>query len=206
VADPATVLAVHRDGIEALAGFGSTAPERLWSTQVCGVWDGSELAGHVLLVSRWYHEWLDRAEAGESDPPFSSRQLATRNQAALNALEGSPGPERLVAFRRSAAAYADRVADRWDLPYGFPFGTVTAGRHAALAAMEWHAHAWDLARGIGADHRPVDADALAAAVMEAWSARHGAIRRVVRRSAIPLARQAVRDPWAFLLRGTGRHP
>jgi hypothetical protein len=206
MADRLAVLAVHRDGIEALAGFGSTAPESLWSTQVCGMWTGAELAGHVLLVSGWYHEWLDRAEAGASDPPFSSKQMATRNQAALNGLEGSPGPARLQAFRRSAAVYADRVEDRWDLPYGFPFGTVTAGQHAALGAMEWHAHAWDLARALGRDHRPVDAETLADGVMAAWSARHGAARRVLRRAAIPVAKQAMRDPWAFLLRGTGRHP
>jgi len=206
MADRDAVLAVHRDGIEALAGFGATASAELWSTQVCGVWSGAELAGHVLLVSRWYHEWLDRAEAGESDPPFPARQLATYNQAALNALEGSPGPERLVEFRRSAMAYADRVEQRWDLPYGFPYGTVKAGQHAALAAMEWHAHAWDLARGIGEDHRPVDPETLASAVMEAWSARRGVVGRTVRRSVIPLARGAVRDPWPFLLRNTGRHP
>jgi uncharacterized protein (TIGR03083 family) len=206
MADRQAVLAVHRDGIEALAGFGSTAPESLWSTQVCGMWTGAELAGHVLMVSHWYHQWLDRAEAGESDPPFPAKQLATQNQAALNALEGSPGPERLAGFRRSATDYAARLETTWDLPYGFPFGTVTAGQHAALGAMEWHAHAWDLARATGADHRPVDPDTLAAAVLEAWSARHGAIRRTLRRGVIPLARNAVRDPWTFLLKNTGRHP
>ena len=204
--DRDAVLAVHRDGIEAVAGFGATAPEELWTTTVCGVWDAAELAGHVLVVSGWYHEWLDRAEAGESDPPFSSRQLATRNQGALNALDAASGPSRLVDFRRSATAYADRLEGAWDLRYGFPFGTVTAGQHAALGAMEWHAHAWDLARGIGEDHRPVDPETLASGVMEAWSARHGAVRRTLRRSVIPLARGAVRDPWPFLLRNTGRHP
>jgi uncharacterized protein (TIGR03083 family) len=206
MADQQAVLAVHRDGIEALAGFGGTAPEAVWSTPLCGVWDGSELAGHVLLVSGWYHEWLDRAEAGECDPPFPARQLPTRNQQALNNLDASSGPDRLADFRRSAAQYAERLEDRWDLPYGFPFGTVTAGQHAALAAMEWHAHAWDFARASGGDHRPVDPETLASAVMGAWSARHGAVRRTLRRSVIPLARGAVRDPWPFLLRNTGRHP
>jgi hypothetical protein len=204
--DRRAVLAVHRDGIEAIAGFGATAPDALWSTTVCGVWDGAELAGHVLVVSAWYHEWLDRAEAGESSPPFPARQMATRNQTALNQLDASSGPDRLVDFRRSATGYADRLEESWDLAYGFPFGTVKAGQHAALAAMEWHAHAWDLARGMGEDHRPVDPETLGAAVMEAWSARHGAVRRTLRRSMIPVARRAMQDPWPFLLRQTGRHP
>jgi uncharacterized protein (TIGR03083 family) len=206
MADRQAVLAVHRDGIEALAGFGSTAPESLWSRQVCGMWTGAELAGHVLLVSRWYHEWLDRAEAGTTDPPFPAKQLPSRNQAALNALAGSSGPDRLADFRRSATEYTDRLAGTWDLRYGFPSGTVTAGQHAALGAMEWHAHAWDLAQAGGTDHRPVDADTLADAVLEAWTARHGALRRAGRRSVVPLVRRSVRDPWTFLLRNTGRHP
>jgi hypothetical protein len=205
VVDRRGVLAVHRDGIEALAGFGATADPALWSTQVCGVWTGAELAGHVLTVSRWYHQWLDRAEAGESDPPFPAKQLATQNQQALNSLPAGSGPDRLVEFRRSALDYVARLEDDWELRYGFPFGTVAAGQHAALAAMEWHAHAWDLAQAAGTDHCPVDADTLMAAVLDAWSSRHGAIRRTARRSAMPLVRRAVRDPWLFLLRNTGRH-
>jgi hypothetical protein len=206
VVDRGRLLAVHRDGVEALAGFGSTAAPALWERQVCGMWTGAELAGHVLRVSGWYHEWLDRAEAGESDPPFPAKQLATQNQQALNSLPLSSGPERLAAFRRRATEYTARLERHWDLPYGFPFGTVTAGQHAALGAMEWHAHAWDLARASGSDHRPVDPDTLAAGVVDAWSARHGPVRRVVRRSASPLLRGALRDPWPFLLRNTGRHP
>jgi uncharacterized protein (TIGR03083 family) len=206
VVDPGLVLAVHLDGVEALAGFGSTAPPELWSQQVCGMWTGGELAGHVLQVSRWYHQWLDRAQAGESDPPFPAKQLATQNQQALNSLPLSSGPDRLATFRRSATEYTVRLESTWDRPYGFPFGTVTAGQHAALGAMEWHAHAWDLARASGGDHRPVDPDALAAAVVDAWSARHGPVRRVMNRGASPVVRRALRDPWPFLLRNTGRHP
>jgi uncharacterized protein (TIGR03083 family) len=205
VVDRDRVLAVHRDGIEALAGFGPAADPELWSRQVCGMWTGGELAGHVLQVSRWYHQWLDRAEAGESDPPFPAKQLATQNQQALNSLPLSSGPERLATFRRSAVDYTQRLEGTWDLPYGFPSGTVTAGQHAAVAAMEWHAHAWDLARASGADHRPVDPDTLLEAVVDAWSGRHGAVRRVVGRSASPVVRRVVGDPWPFLLRNTGRH-
>jgi hypothetical protein len=204
--DRAAVLAVHRDGLEALAGFGATAPDSLWGTTVCGVWDGADLAGHVLAVSGWYHEWLDRAEAGDTDVPFRSQELATRNQTALNALGPGTGPDRLAAFRRSAEAYLERVAPRWDLPFAFPFGVVTAGQHAAVAAMEWHAHAWDLARGAGGDHRPVDPDTLADAVVDAWARRRGPVRGAALRGLAPIARGASRDSWAFLLRNSGRRP
>jgi uncharacterized protein (TIGR03083 family) len=206
VVDREAVLAVHRDGIEALAGFGSTAPDALWSAPACGVWTGAELAGHVLAVSTWYHDWLDRAEAGESDPPFPLKRLATENQQALNAMPGSSGPDRLQEFRRSALDYLDRVEAQWDLPYGYPAGTITAGQHAALAAMEWHAHAWDLARAAGGDHHPVDPDALADAVIDAWTARHRTPKRQAQRCLAPLVKRTKRDPWHVLLKNTGRHP
>ena len=204
--EPHAVVAVHRDGIESLAGFGSTAPPSLWSTQVCGVWTGADLAGHVLAVSRWYHQWLDRAEAGEVEPPFRLEAMATENQRALNALEPGTGPDRLAAFRRSALAYLDRVEPHWALPYGYPAGTITVGEHAALGAMEWHAHAWDLARALGRDHRPVDPDTLAAAVLPAWAARRGRVGGTSRRAAGSVARRLSRDPWTLLLRNTGRRP
>lgn len=203
--DRDAVLAVHRDGIEALAGFGATAPDDLWARQACGVWTGADLAGHVLAVSTWYHQWLDRAEDGKSDPPFPSKRLATENQQALNALPEATGPQRLAQFRRSATDYLARIEGQWALPYGCPVGTITAGQHAALAAMEWHAHAWDLARAAGEDHRPVDPDALAAAVIDAWTARRGRVTRTAQRTLAPVLRSTTRDPWHLLLRNTGRH-
>jgi hypothetical protein len=204
--DQATVLATYRDGVSALATLGVRLPDEAWSERVCGVWTATDLAGHVMVVAGWYHEWLDRAEAGATDPPFPSSELATRNQVALNGLEPEDGEGRLLRFRELALGYADRLPEAWDRPYGFPYGTVTAGQHAALAALEWHAHAWDLARGVGWEHRPQDPDGLFDAVGEAWPERLGRVRRTVVRSTLPLARATSRDRWALLLKNTGRVP
>jgi Mycothiol maleylpyruvate isomerase N-terminal domain len=202
--EPTTVLACYRDGVEALAGLGERLEADAWAIPVCGVWDGTELAGHVLVVAGWYHDWLDRAEAGASDRPFLARELAARNQAALTGLRPEGGPARLSAFRDAALGYADRVADRWDLRYGFPYGTVTAGQHAGLAAMEWHAHAWDLARAAGEEYRPADPDGLVAAVTEGWSRRVGPVRGALARTVAPAMAAWPRDRWLRLLARTGR--
>jgi hypothetical protein len=206
VPDQEAVLACYLDGVEGVVRMGTGLPAASWAAPVCGVWDATALTGHVLAVARWYHEWLDRAEAGECDPPFSAKELATRNQAALAGLEPEDGPGRLQAFEREATDYADRVGERWDLPYGFPMGTVTAGQHLGLAAMEWHAHAWDLAAAAEAEHRPADPDVLFDAVADAWPRRLGAVRRTALRTAMPAVRVASRDRWATLLRNTGRLP
>jgi Mycothiol maleylpyruvate isomerase N-terminal domain len=204
VPERAAVLACFRDGVEGIVRMGTGLPAEAWATPVCGVWDATALTGHVLAVVRWYHQWLDRAEAGDADPPFPAKELATRNQAALVGLEPEDGPGRVACFREEALAYADRVGERWDLPYGFPMGTVTAGQHAGLAAMEWHAHAWDLAPAAEAEHRPADPDTLFDAVADAWPRRLGVVRRTAIRAAVPAVRVASRDKWDLLLRSTGR--
>ena len=113
-------------------------------------WTASDLARHVLAVARWYHDWLDRAERGDAAPPFGVSELAARNAAALEELAGLDGAEAVARFVTTAHAYRDRLPAHWDLPYGYPRGTVTAGLHAAMAACEWHLHAWDLAHAVGA--------------------------------------------------------
>ena len=138
-------------------------PCRLWRV------DGQELARHVLAVARWYHDWLDRAERGDAAPPFAVTELAVRNAAELEGLSGLDGPEAVGRFVPVAGAYRARLPARWDLPYGYPRGTVTAGLHAGTAACEWHLHAWDLAHASGHGHRPSDPAALYAAVgSNAW--------------------------------------
>ena len=61
-------------------------------------------------------------------------------------LAGTDGPTALEQFVTRARTYRDRLPAKWDLPYGYPRGTVTAGLHAAVATTEWHLHVWDLAQ------------------------------------------------------------
>jgi hypothetical protein len=204
--DQEAVLACYLDGVEGAVRMGTGLPPEGWATQVCGVWDVTALAGHLLVVARWYHEWLDRALLGDADPPFPAKELATRNQAALVGLLPEDGPGRLREFAEVARDYAERVRRGWHLPYGFPMGTVTAGQHAGLAAMEWHAHAWDLSAAAEAEHRPADPETLFASVADAWPRRLGLVRRTAMRAAMPAVRAATRDHWALLLRNTGRDP
>ena len=67
---------------------------------------------------------------------------------------GLEGPAAVAQFVQRARTYRARVSPRWDLAYGYPRGTVTAGLHAGVAACEWHLHTWDLACSRGRDHRP----------------------------------------------------
>lgn len=50
----------------------------------------------------------------------------------------------MKVFVERATAYLDRAKSAWDLPYGYPLGTITTGLHVGVAAAEWHLHAWDL--------------------------------------------------------------
>jgi uncharacterized protein (TIGR03083 family) len=168
----------------------------------CPAWTAAELAGHLQVVAGWYHLWLDRAEAGEADAPFPAAKLPLENATAVDALPPTSGPERVEAFATLARAYAKRLPERWPLPYGYPRGTITAGLHAGVAAIEWHVHAWDLGCVIGHDHHPADPAALAAVGAESllrW-------RAPLLRPLLPVARRLATtgDPWRRVLKGAGR--
>jgi hypothetical protein len=92
-----------------------------------------------------------------ASPPFAPDELGARSRRALDGLRPAQGQDRLVLFVEEADRYAERLDSSWALPYGFPQGTVPAGAHAALAALEYHLRAWDLSGGA---HRPADPRAL----------------------------------------------
>jgi Mycothiol maleylpyruvate isomerase N-terminal domain len=196
--DQSLVLALYDEGVEAIA---TTAHERTgrWDDRVCGEWSAKDLAGHLLCVIGWYHDWLDAAGRGSSEPPFPAADLAARNAQALRELQDGTGPERVERFVVEARRYAARLPDDWDLAYGYPYGTVTAGLHAGVAAGEWHLHAWDLS---GGNHQPSNSGALFVAVGSAMTAASGGIAGTVGRVIVPLASR--RKPWNQLLRRSGR--
>ncbi len=199
--DQQRVLSSYNDGVQAVGYWARRVdPSR---PHVCGHWTARDTAGHVLAVSRWYHEWLDRAEAGSSSPPFVAAELAERNAAALAA-----GPNDLEylalieRFQEHADRYADRVAAAWDVAYGFPFGTVTAGLHAGAAAAEWHLHAWDFATAAGGCHKPGDPEGLFLGAGMCMAVARGGLAGAVLQRSVPLG--ARRKPWEQLLRQRGR--
>lgn len=154
--DREAVVATYLDGVAAVEGLSSSIAERgAWAEPACGEWDAAVVVRHLVAVIGWYHGWLDRAEAGDASPPFALAELPERNEAALADTDLGP-VEAAARFVAEAERYRDRTAGAWDLPYGYPGGTVRAGLHAGVAAAEWHLHAWDLAAAVGADHEPAD--------------------------------------------------
>ncbi len=208
------VLAAILEGIDAVQSIAAGYAADQWRLLTpCDEWDAVALAGHVLCVSRWYHDWLDRAQAGETSKPFDSSELPEQNRLALADLDADgpvDGPTRVAAFAESARAYAGRLNDAWDLPFGYPRGTVTAGLHAGMVTVEWHVHAWDLAHAVGLDHRPahpevlVQAAATTQASLQVDRGRGRGLAAAVGRSVAARRARREGDPWLFLLGVAGR--
>lgn len=198
----AEVLTQYHDGVEAIGRLVERWDDRQWARHACGEWSGVDLAGHLVTVIGWYHSWLDRALAGDPSPAFPIADLDARTASSLAALPAGSGPDRIATFAAEAERYATRVAEHWDVPYGYPRGTVTAGLHAGVAAVEWHVHAWDLAHADGGDHTPSDPAALFRAAAHCQLAAEGKVKA---RLGMPLAKLAARrDPWPDLLHRMGR--
>ena len=193
------VLALYREGVLAVADRSSLVE---WDVAACGAWTAAEVVRHVASAARWYDQWLDRALTGNADPPFPSTELPRRNDEEIHARAAQDPDEAVVEFVDTAGRYADRLSRHWDTPYGYPFGTVTAGLHAAVAASEWHLHAWDLARAAGDDHRPSDPGALFRAAGRCVTTAQGGLAGAAQAGLVRLA--APVRPWEQMLRASGR--
>jgi len=237
---PDPVLRAFEDGVAAIGrmavAFG--IPEEWAARTPCPEWRARDLAGHLRCIADDYHEYLDDAPASRyarllgsgPHPQALARKLARQNAAELAALPDAPPDEHLAAFVLSARAYARRLPSVWDLPHHqYRDVVVTVAGMAGAATAEWHLHAWDLARALGAEHRPADPEA----VLAGWRAgmTHlpatipGAVpgRPAPRRPAaaavagaalpapvpsyaVPRRAYSADDPWHVLLRASGRRP
>jgi hypothetical protein len=198
------VLRLYDEGVDAFVQCTKGLDSGSWARAACGEWTAAELARHALAVAGWYHAWLDRAEQGDALPPFGVAELGARNAEAVGSMAGLEGPAAATLFAESARAYRDRLPPVWELPFGYPRGTVTAGLHAGVAAGEWHLHAWDLARARGRGHRPSDPAALYAAAGACRAAAEGGASGRVASLLVPLGARL--RPWEALLRRSGRAP
>jgi hypothetical protein len=189
----------YREGVDALvAAAERNEAARSWSSPGCGAWTALETVRHVVVVSQWYHDWLDRALAGDAEPPFPWNQIEARNADELAALSDVDGAEATRRFGEQANAYLDRAIGHWDLPYGFPRGTVTVGMHLRAATAEWHLHAWDLDHA----HRPSDPGLVLRGLAACVAANEPRGRRVVLLAVVKRASR--RSPWLAMLRRSGR--
>jgi uncharacterized protein (TIGR03083 family) len=231
------VLRAFEDGVAAIGrmavAFG--IPEEWEARTPCPEWRARDLAGHLRCIADDYHEYLDDAPASRyarllgsgPHPQALARKLARQNAAELAALPDAPPDEHLAAFILSARAYARRLPSVWDLPHHqYRDVVVSVAGMAGAATAEWHLHAWDLARALGAEHRPADPEA----VLAGWRAgmTHlpatipGAVpgRPAPRRPAaagavlpapvpsyaVPRRAYSADDPWHVVLRASGRRP
>jgi hypothetical protein len=200
----AAVLALYREGVETFADLARrTSYVDGWKRVACGSWTADDLVRHELDVIGWYHGWLDRALAGDASPAWPVGEIDRRTAAGVQALAHVEPDDAVAQFVTEAGRYAERVEAHWDLPFGYPRGTVTAGLHAGMAAAEWHLHAWDLAGALGTDHRPDDAGTLLVAAASCVAAA-GGLRERAQRAMAPVA--ARMRPWETLLTSSGRRP
>lgn len=195
--DRARVLESYRAGVAAVRRYAALCED--WDAVTpCSEWLAIDLAGHLRCVAENYLEYLQDAPDSRVAKLFAQdtatavliRQQARQNAAELAVLPPESGRERIMSFSVSADAYLDLMADAWDRTHLIHRGTkFTIGDHAGAASIEFHLHAWDLARAIGRDHRPEDPGLLLAAW--AWGVPH-----------LPLGGDG--DPWIRVLRSSGR--
>ena len=202
------VLTAYDAGVSAICRIAAGFDEASWGTQTpCQEWRACELAGHLRCVADDFHEYLDEAPVSRYARLMATgahrdtlgRKLARQNAAELAALADAPPAEHIAAFATSARRYAARLSAVWDLPHHqYRETVVTVGGMAGAACAEWHLHAWDLARSLGAEYRPEDP----AAVLAGWQAGMPHLPVPV----TPLGARAVRhaDPWHAVLAASGR--
>ena len=202
----AGILAAYRDGVTVICELAAQFTDATWlAATPCTEWRAVDLAGHLRCVADDYHEYLDDAPASRlarlmaTGGPADSlaRKIARQNAAELAALPDVAGPEHIAAFAESARSYGRQVAQSWDMTHHSYRGTeVTVGAMAGVACVEWHLHAWDLARSLGKDYRPAQPEL----VLTAWRDGTPQLWPV-----LATGREG-EDPWRFLLAASGRDP
>lgn len=169
---PGPALAAYHAGVMVVCELAAQITADGWAAPTpCPEWRAADLAGHLRCVADDLHEYLDEAPASRlarlmatgAHPDRLARKLARQNAAELAVLAEGAGPEHIAAFAASARAYARRIEPVWDLPHHrYRETVVTVGGMLGSACAEWHLHAWDLARSMGMDYAPADADILVA--------------------------------------------
>src|SRR5947208_6767941 len=166
----AGVLAAYRDGVMVICELAAHFSDANWlAATPCAEWRAVDLAGHLRCIADDYHEYLDDAPASRlsrlmatgAPPATLARKAARQNAAELASLPEAAGWEHIAAFAASARSYALRLPSRWGLPHHrYRSAEVSVGGMVGGACVEWHVHAWDLARAMRKDYRPAAPDVL----------------------------------------------
>ncbi|HEY3682636.1 MAG TPA: maleylpyruvate isomerase N-terminal domain-containing protein [Streptosporangiaceae bacterium] len=194
----ARTLASFLDGVTVIGELAATFTTVDWHAPTpCGDWRAVDLAGHLRCVADDLGENLDTAPYGrlatlmaaDVDAEERDRMLARQNAAELVALGRVTGPVSVRAFAAAARAHARRLPELWGRTYyRYRGDDVTVGEAVGALCVEWHVHAWDLARARGMDYRPADP----ATLLAGW------------RTGLPHRPVGGGDPWLAVLRAYGR--
>lgn len=171
--DQQRVLASYREGVAVVCDIAGDFSDSDWLAQTpCAEWEAVDLAGHLRCMVDDYLEWLDegpdnrlaRQMALTASADELARQRARQNAAELVRVQRSRPAEHIEAFASAARRHAGLLPARWRQPcFSYAGREYSVGDHAGAACVEWHVHAWDLARTVGRVHRPADPELLALA-------------------------------------------
>jgi uncharacterized protein (TIGR03083 family) len=191
--------AAYQQAIRAIIEIAGDFTAARWNAPTpCSEWRAADLAGHLRCIADDYHEYLDDAPVSRlarlmgtgARGEAIARKLARQNSAELAALPDVPPQAHIEAFAESATRYTARLGRLLRLPHhSYQGRVITVAGMGGMACVEWHVHAWDLARALGEYYRPQDPEA----VLACWLAGIPHLRVV-----------PDDDPWRSVLRSAGR--
>lgn len=190
----ATLAAVDQ-GAAAIERHGPV-PQPQFETP-CSEWRAHDLIRHLEIIAGAYLLWAGSSVGGRVGELRVLGQLNAYNARMLQRLPDRPTADHLARWRDLAADYRRLIVPAFDRPMlqGRNGTLLTVGEFAAIAAIEWHIHGWDLAQSGGSTHRP--AAETVATLAEAW-------RRYIQ----PQLPTTLPDEptWDDILRASGRTP
>jgi uncharacterized protein (TIGR03083 family) len=191
--------AAYRQGIAAIVEIAASFTAASWNAPTpCPEWRAADLAGHLRCIADDYHEYLDDAPVSRlarlmdtgARADTIARKLARQNAAELAALPDVCPQVHIHAFAESATRYTARLGRLLPLPHhSYQGRVISVAGMGGMACVEWHVHAWDLARALGEYYRPDDPEA----VLACWLAGIPHLRVV-----------PDDDSWLSVLRSAGR--
>jgi uncharacterized protein (TIGR03083 family) len=189
----------YQAGINAILDIASRFTAATWNAPTpCPEWRAADLAGHLRCIADDYHEYLDNAPVSRFSRLMATgvpadtiaRKIARQNAAELAALPEVSPPANIAAFAELATRYTARLGPLLQLPHHSYRGRViTVAGMGGMACVEWHVHAWDLAKALGESYRPADPEA----VLAGWLAG------IAHLPVVPDD-----DPWLSVLKSSGR--